>query len=99
MPVMTVRDIADALGVTTRTVYRRVAKGDRVVLDMLQGVDVPQNGHLEASEDVVAILREQLTEKDRQIAELHRLLVQSQQLALQRPGRPGILRRWWSKLV
>lgn len=90
MPAMTIRDIADTLGVTTRTVYRRLERGDSEVLGML-------DGHSEASGGILGALRAELEEKNRQIAELHQLLAAQQQLALG-PGRPGFIRRVWAKI-
>jgi hypothetical protein len=43
----------------------------------------------------IALLRSQLTEKDKQISELHVIIARSQPKQLEEPGR----RRWWSSLI
>ena len=125
----TVSEAARALGVSEKTVYRRIKSGrlsakleggpdsphwmiDRV--DRVDGVDTVDRDRgqvsrhrveqIEAGKSpVLDVLREQLQEKDRQIAELHVLLREAQgQLQRLLPAPIGKTetyehrkRRWW----
>ena len=95
----TLRETADALGVSDKTIRRRIKSG-RLKAKMENGewlVERVDTGQVEVRHvsSELEMLRRQLDEKDRQIAELHVLLRQAQE-QVQRllPMPKG--KRWWN---
>lgn len=94
MPDVSIREAADRLGVSIDTVRRRVRSGalpatkgsragDPYVVHLDDGhPEPPTTTEADVLRELVAVLREQVAVKDREIAALHRLLDQAI-----RPGR------------
>jgi hypothetical protein len=104
---VTIAEAARLLRLSEYTVRRRVRTGElpgeQVVTPqgfvwMVEVDDEPpdtsSSGELTTLRESLALLREQLTIKDKQIAELH-VLLQQTQIALPAPGNG---RPWWRRI-